>query len=146
LGIASISISGSHITSGSVRVNDTYFNTAQYNTTAWRNLVMCQEVGHTFGLGHQDESGADLHTCMDYANSPDQDNMHPNQHDYEMLASIYAHLDSSTTIRATAGSSRGGLKRIDDDLWVEDLENGRKRFVHVYWIDRDRHHHAPSEG
>ena len=29
--------------------------------------VLCQEVGHGFGLGHQSESGADLDTCMDYA-------------------------------------------------------------------------------
>ena len=38
LGIASISVSGSHITAGTVKVNDTYFNTAQYNTPAWRRL------------------------------------------------------------------------------------------------------------
>jgi hypothetical protein len=36
-------------------VNDTYFNTPKYDTSAWRNLVMCQEVGHTLGLDHQDE-------------------------------------------------------------------------------------------
>lgn len=52
LGIASISITGeTHITSGTVKLNDTYFSTAQYNTPEWRNLVSCQEVGHTFGTG-----------------------------------------------------------------------------------------------
>jgi len=40
---------------------------------------MCQEIGHIWGLGHQDESGADFHTCMDYATNPDADNMHPNR-------------------------------------------------------------------
>jgi signal transduction histidine kinase len=33
-----------------------YFNTPTYNTTTWRNLVSCQEVGHTLGLDHQDEN------------------------------------------------------------------------------------------
>lgn len=57
LGIASISVTGgTHITQGTVKLNDTYFNTARYNTPAWRNLVTCQEVGHTFGLDHQDEN------------------------------------------------------------------------------------------
>ncbi|HEX6871286.1 MAG TPA: hypothetical protein VF163_09340, partial [Micromonosporaceae bacterium] len=71
LGIAGISVSGSHITAGYVKVNDTYFNTAQYNTPSWRILVMCQEVGHTFGLDHQDENfnNANLGTCMDYTSN-----------------------------------------------------------------------------
>ena len=50
LGIASIWASGNHITQGTTKLNDTYFNTATYNKPAWRNLVMCQELGHTFGL------------------------------------------------------------------------------------------------
>ncbi|MGH2654467.1 MAG: hypothetical protein ACRDHV_08990 [Actinomycetota bacterium] len=56
LGVATIWLSGSHITQGTAKVNDTYFNTSTYNTPAWRNLVMCQEVAHTFGLDHQDEN------------------------------------------------------------------------------------------
>jgi len=44
LGIASISITtGNHISSAFVKVNDTYFSQAQYNTVAYRRLVMCQE-------------------------------------------------------------------------------------------------------
>jgi hypothetical protein len=94
LGLASISISGGHITAGYVKVNDTYFNTSTYNTDPWRHMVMCQEVGHTFGLGHQDENfnNANLDSCMDYTSNPES-NKHPNQHDYEQLESIYSHLD-----------------------------------------------------
>jgi len=99
LGIAQIWASSGHITQGITKVNDTYFNTARYNTSAWRNLVMCQEVGHTLGLDHQDEifDNPNLNTCMDYTNSPDS-NQHPNAHDYEELSLIYAHLDSFTTV------------------------------------------------
>lgn len=101
LGIAGISVSGSHITAAYVKLNDSYFNTATYNTTAWRNLVSCQEVGHTFGLDHQDENfnNANLGTCMDYTNDPST-NQHPNQHDYDQLVTIYSHLDSTTTVKA----------------------------------------------
>ncbi len=144
LGIASIWASGSHITQATVKVNDTYYNTAFYNTPIWRAMVVCQEVGHVFGLDHQDESGADFHTCMDYASNPDADNTHPNQHDYDMLKSIYSHTDSFTTIGSASATGSGrGLRRVEDDLWVEDLGNGRKRFVHVYWVDRARHHNEP---
>jgi hypothetical protein len=99
LGIAGISASGGHITKGYTKLNDTYFNTAQYNTPDWRQLVTCQEIGHDFGLDHQDEnfSNANLGTCMDYTNNPST-NTHPNQHDYDMIGTIYAHLDSTTTI------------------------------------------------
>lgn len=100
LGIASINItSGNHITQGTVKVNDTYFAMAQYNNPAERNVVMCQEVGHTLGLDHQDENfnNADLGTCMDYSNNP-VPNQHPNAHDYNQLVTIYSHLDSTNTV------------------------------------------------
>ena len=125
LGIASISITGgTHITSGTVKVNDTYFNTPSYNTPAWRALVMCQEVGHTFGLDHQDEdfANANLGTCMDYTNNPST-NQHPNQHDYDQLVSIYGHLDSTATVAsATATAPQVGN---DAATWGEQVEGSR---------------------
>lgn len=115
LGLAQIWISGSHITRGAVKLNDTYFNTTKYNTPAWKNLVMCQEVGHTFGLDHQDETfnNPNLGTCMDYTNDPDgsisgqASNEHPNDHDYGELGAIYNHLDSTTTVGQTIQSGPG---------------------------------------
>lgn len=97
LGIASISVSGDHITAGYVKVNDTYFNTAKYDKPEWRQMVMCQEVGHTFGLGHQDEifDNPNLDTCMDYTSNP-VSNQQPNTHDYNQLLDIYSHLDSDS--------------------------------------------------
>lgn len=151
LGVAQIWASGSHITQGTVKVNDTYFNTATYNTVPWRNLVMCQEVGHIFGLGHQDEAfnNANLGTCMDYTNDPST-NQHPNQHDYEQLVTIYSHLDSTTTISATTPmpsamigrdfdrqSSWGQLvKRSRDgarETYERNFGSGFKIITHVFW-------------
>ncbi len=149
LGVATIWASGTHIVQGTVKVNDTYFNTATYNKPAWRNLVICQEVGHTLGLDHQDENfnNAPLGTCMDYSRDPEP-NQHPNQHDYEMLETIYAHLDSSTTVGQSA-SMRGvdvdhenpktwgkELRRSADgrvSLFERDFGGGRKVFVFVFW-------------
>jgi hypothetical protein len=97
LGLASISITGgTHITQGTVKVNDTYFAMAQYNTPDERAHVMCQEIGHTFGLGHTSEDGSTQNTCMDYSQSPTSTS--PNAHDYAQLETIYSHLDSTTTV------------------------------------------------
>ena len=144
LGLASIWVSGDHIVQGTVKLNDTYFATSRYNTPAWRQSVACQEVGHTFGLTHQDESGADLDTCMDYSVTP---NVHPDQHDYNQLARIYQHADSSSggSVSASPPSSRGALKRVRDDLYVEDLGGGKLRFVWVFWTNRRVTHGPPAD-
>ena len=92
-----------------MKLNDTYFNTSTYNTEAWRNLVSCQEVGHTFGLDHQDENfnNPNLGTCMDYTNDPSS-NQHPNQHDYDHLMKYLQPLLSAVTwiVRPPSGQSR----------------------------------------
>lgn len=103
-----------HIAQAIVKLNDTYFAMPQYGSQAWKTFVMCQEVGHTFGLGHQDENfyNANIGTCMDYTNDPDGSiyaqlsNEHPNQHDYEQLVSIYAHLNEPSA----GGPGKGGGK------------------------------------
>ena len=152
LGIANIWVSSSHITKGAVRVNDTYFNTAQYNTPAWRNLVMCQEVGHTLGLDHQDEifDNANLGTCMDYTSDP-LANQYPNAHDYEQLEAIYAHLDGFTTLLSGTFAKNGSDidmtnpkewgKEVRKDkhgkgaLYARDFGKGNKIFTFVVWAE-----------
>lgn len=99
LGLAQIYIRrGFTIIAGVAKLNDTYYNMQYYNTAAWRQMVMCQEIAHTFGLDHQDVTfdNENLGTCMDYTNDPDGSisnngvsNEHPNQHDRDQLKSIY---------------------------------------------------------
>lgn len=152
LGIAQIWASGEHITKGIVKMNDTYFNTSKYNTPAWRNLVMCQEVGHTLGLDHQDEvfDNPNLGTCMDYTSNP-SDNQHPNTHDYEQLDIIYSHVDAFTTILSSIFTRKGGAQDLDNptdwgkavrndargnnSMYVRDLPNGDKVFTFVTWAN-----------
>ncbi len=131
LGLAQIWISGSHITQGVTKVNDTYFSRAQYNTPAWKNLVLCQEVGHTFGLNHQDESfsNSNLGTCMDYTDDPSGSiknqlsNERSNAHDYDQLASIYLHLnDGFTTIQSSTAKFPFG-QSVSKGVVNSDFEN-----------------------
>lgn len=124
LGLAQIWISGLHITQGVTKLNDTYFNTANYNTPGWRHLVMCQEIGHTFGLDHQDTTfdNPNLGTCMDYTNDPagtlkgQLSNEHPNAHDYEELGIIYSHLDTTTTVGQAATAAPMPPAAADNDF------------------------------
>lgn len=115
LGIASIWLSNGHIVQGTTQLNDTYFDMDRYNTAAWRTMVACQEVGHDFGLDHQDEvfGNVNLGTCMDYSSNPEggiyngfdygPSNEHPNSHDYSQLTSMYGHNDGASTAATDFG-------------------------------------------
>ena len=158
LGLAQIWISGVHITQAVTKLNDNYFDTATYNTPAWRSLVMCQEIGHTFGLDHQDEnfSNVNLGTCMDYTSNP-KGNEKPNSHDYEQLEWIYGHLDSTTS--ASQASPRDAAPPAMNEIDFEgpgqwgklvrsthggrlqrfelDFGGGHKIFTFVIWADEE---------
>lgn len=131
LGLASINIdSNGHITTGTSKMNDSY--SSSFASQNERRHVMCQELGHTLGLTHTSEDGTSQNTCMDYSQSASSTG--PNQHDYDQLASIYAHTDSyrSASLRASsptltsaqevmAGSNLMGMRirmGIFDETWV----------------------------
>ncbi len=163
LGLATIYITGGvHITQGSAKLNDTYFNTATYNNPNERLHVMCQEVAHTFGLGHTSEDGNSQNTCMDYfsntgTNAGSMLSTRPNAHDFDQLNSIYnnniigGHLDSTTTVAAAATLAASGVDVTDDpNSWgqrVRHSANGRSSYyerynadgsmavTHVYWTE-----------
>lgn len=155
LGVAQIWISGgTHITQGTVKNNDYYFgnSTYAYNNTAEMQHVICQEVGHTFGLDHQSTDGSSLNTCMDYyhnTSASDTQSTHPNSHDYQELATIYSHLDSTTTVGQaaqmpaamggdfSAPNSWGKLVSQSRDgresTYAHDFGGGNMVVTHVIW-------------
>ena len=151
LGIAQIWASGSHITQAVAKMNDTYFDTATYNTPAWRRLVMCQEIAHDFGLGHQDETfdNPNLGSCMDYTNDPDggsggavnndPSNEHPNQHDFDQLQTIYGgHRDSTTTAGQTTNRMPPAANNMDLEgpgQWGREIRRSPGRGISVYEQD-----------
>jgi hypothetical protein len=159
MGLAQLTVTGDHITGATVKLNDWYFTTARFNTSAWRNLVVCQEVGHTFGLAHQDEnfSNPPLGTCMDYSSNPTP-NQHPNLHDYQELLDIYRHVDTADNAivaddTAIAGDkdynnpsewgrqvSRSDMSLASDSMRIaeyeRDLGNGKKLNTRVIWAQK----------
>lgn len=146
LGLAQIWVSGNHITQATAKVNDSYFNSSAYNNDSARRHVLCQEVGHTFGLGHQTISGSS--SCMDDVNGLfDPASVSPNAHDYEQLAAIYgSHLDATRTVARSPTAAdfdeEGpdvprnfgrpvGTGRVPEVLFVHDFPDGRKLFTWV---------------
>lgn len=121
LGLANVWTQNGHIVQATVKLNDSYFASPSYNTPSWRRMVMCQEIGHTFGLDHQDvtQTNVNLGSCMDYTRDPSglrgtngtKNNEHPNAHDYDQLISMYAHVDGSqlSTTKASTGAFSNNL-------------------------------------
>jgi len=157
LGVATIWISGGHIVQGTVKNNDFYFGASpyqyRYNNTAQMQHVICQEIGHIFGLDHQDETGISLDTCMDYyhnTSASDTQSTHPNEGDYDELLCIYdpasagdtltsrtghsctgtGHLDSTTTVGAAAFSP---LASVRTSKFVTPLAGGAQMVTFVTW-------------
>jgi hypothetical protein len=83
LGIAEIRrYSGCIVLEGRCRLNQSYLENGSYSRTNKKH-VACQEVGHLFGLGHNESSST---TCMNdlILNAPQ-----PNTHDRDLINSIY---------------------------------------------------------
>jgi hypothetical protein len=98
---------------------------------------------------------------MDYTNDPTGtagtngtlNNEHPNQHDYEQLESIYAHLDSGTTVGASINTMPPAMAEINLDgprqwgrpvktsangrtsVYEHDFGAGHKVTTFVIWAD-----------
>ena len=151
--------SGGHITKATTKVNDSYF-TGSYPITEQRH-VMCQEVGHDFGLGHTSENGTSQNTCMDYygnTSNSDWTSTGPNQHDFDQLVAQHHASTLPGPSDAFMESLRAGGPYADTDLnapwqwgtpiaWdaegrpvtylLDPSENhGDEMYTHVYWANR----------
>lgn len=105
LGLASIWIDGNgHITKGTAQMNDTY--ASYWTIPGEKQHVMCQEVGHLFGLGHTSEDGSSQMTCMDYSTDPES--LWPNVHDFDELVAKYGHTDGYDSFDSGTSFDSGG--------------------------------------
>jgi len=109
LGLTSVKLSNGHISAMSSKLNDSYFNTPTFNTPGWRQYVTCHELGHAYGLAHQDEDfyNPNIGSCLDLPLNV-KGNEGPNAHDYELLLTIYNHAESS--IAAANGATSSNLE------------------------------------
>ena len=159
LGTAQIWIArGKNIVKANSRMNDHYFTSVSYYSSDapnWRQYVMCQEIGHDFGLGHQDVdfNNTPLGTCMDYTGNPlTEADLNPNTHDYDQLVSMYGGGDDEKDggpppgkgkpnfAPLSGGNSEWG-KAIGTDgngrpnEFERDLGKGNKVITHVLWAN-----------
>lgn len=130
-------------------LNTTYFWSGENTGTVFDAArgVQCQEIGHTFGLDHQDEnqSNPNLGTCMDYTSNPlgPPANTKPNAHDYDELYLIYNHADAVTTVGSASATVANNpndwgkaVRFIRDGrgrVFVKDLGAGRQMVTFVIW-------------
>jgi len=101
LGLARIWLaSDGHIEAGVALMNDSYMleSGSLYDDPNARRHVLCQEIGHTFGLDHQ--GSPKKQSCMnDRWGLTDPSFVGPNQHDYDTLDEIYG---------SSSGDAEGG--------------------------------------
>ncbi len=143
LGVARIWIAadGTHISAAIAAVNDSYLGSGgAYDNADARQHVLCQEVGHTFGLDHQ--KSPKKQTCMNAQwGLTSSSFVSPNPHDYDQLASIYAHLDP---ISEEGGNGGGPCDKKPDhpkcqagspghSFEVERLANGQIMLTWITW-------------
>jgi hypothetical protein len=104
LGLARISVDGAgHIQAGRVELNRLYLNSLTLDE--WDHVV-CQELGHIWGLDHNydgDDGGSPDDTCMN-SSAHLGEYPSPNSHDVEQLNAIYDHIDDV----GGGGDSGGG--------------------------------------
>ena len=161
LGLAEISIVGGHIIEGRAKQNEYYFSKPGYNTEEARRHVLCQEIGHLFGMAHNRRSGLAGPTGMnDVAGINNSTYESPNAHDYALLENIYtSHKDGSTSISSKSGETAGqaepgedpsGRRNGGSSYFVREAGNGVTIVTHVLWADpamnlADDHDHGDHE-
>lgn len=99
-GLAQVFVEDGHITKGVVKLNTRLLES---EGPAAADHVLCQELGHIWGLDHLD--GA---TCMNDSLASLGNYTAPNSADRNTLNEIYAHADSSSAGGDGGGGSGGG--------------------------------------
>jgi len=107
-GWTTVYTSGTSIYQATIKLNDYYFNQARYNTAAYFQQVICQELGNSLGLQDSDHLFGNLNTgsCMDYTNDPSGTlgtngtlaNTAPSLSDVTNLDGIYGVLDKTQLV------------------------------------------------
>jgi len=128
-GINEILTQGSSIVASVAKMNEHYVgqfvNPGNTKIEDERQYTMCHEIGHGFGLPHQDEdfTNADLNSCMDYSARPGA-NLNPNEQDFNSLNMLYG--QTQRFLRQTSNYDLAGLK-------VER---------HIFYLPADGHLHS----
>lgn len=140
-GINEILTQGSTIVASIAKMNEFYLgdNASGFGSKIedHRQYTMCHEIGHGFGLPHQDEdfTNKDLNSCMDYSNSP-ENNLVPNQVDWDSINTLYGEPEADGESRHLENGKRvvfRGPQRFLRKTMKYDL-NGEKVDKHIYYL------------
>lgn len=139
LGLASIAVKrgrSGHIVVGTSKVNDFYITLANYygfdEPVEWEH-VLCQEIGHTFGLHHNRNGaigGEPDDTCMNDEQRP-LNFPTPNIHDEEQLDIMYLedHGDSTSGGgKPDKCNPKKGCAAVAHAIWAESFESEQDMF------------------
>jgi hypothetical protein len=123
-GIAQVWLNGAHIRQATTKVNDFYF-TGTYGNNIARRHVLCQEIGHDFGLDHQHGAPSCMEDNNSTLNTPSY--LSPNSHDYAQLQTIYTHLDVGAKVGSSgqSGSRPSLVQRI----------GGETVLTYIFWVN-----------
>jgi hypothetical protein len=159
LGLAQIWISSGHIVEGKVLLNTNVLTQSRFSQAAAQH-VLCQEIGHIWGLGHNRN---DLDTCMnDCLDAPTYDDWlyclnHPegvdtNAHDIEQLLLQYDHVHENPDDGGNSMPENGPDCNANpnhpscknkNDLLQCDMED---RWITIHatpiWTENDGHNHV----
>jgi hypothetical protein len=144
LGVAGVWVKHGHIKQGVVLLNDTYMGSGKYGRKVVKRHVLCQEIGHTFGLDHYNG-----HSCMDDRHGLFRGSFaKPSKHDFDELEHIYDHTHGNGTVDSVAVSDEvfteaqldlplpSAQDRSIGSVIVDDFGDGGVRVTHIFWADQ----------
>ena len=137
LGVSTIWVERGHIVQAVVKMNDTYFDDAEFDDPVAKRHTMCHELGHALGLDH------DYHrTCMNDREEAIFDYDEPSARDFRELEQIYRHEDNHTSVDRVGGGFTAAESVAPEPprdqagrhIIRENLGSDRERITFVTWI------------